>query len=242
VAAERLVAEGHRNGPRPKVEEILSRAGDEASIRYFASYLGNGSPRFYLPLDQQLFNDNFAQLVITTHDIAAREDLKRRLEERTCRQRRRRRFGAACARACCASRTARRSASRSSSGFRRGPRRIARLAAAVASVMRANPHLKEVNFDWNEMGKMIRIDIDQDRARALGISSQELAGFPQSMLTGVAVTQMREGDQLVDVVARAAATSVPASRRWPTSTSTPAAGVTCRWRNWRRSATSWKIP
>jgi len=65
-----------------KVEAILAEPEMKRSIKYFASYLGNGSPRFYLPLDQQLFNDNFAQLVITTHDLAAREDLKRRLEER----------------------------------------------------------------------------------------------------------------------------------------------------------------
>jgi multidrug efflux pump len=60
-----------------------------------------------------------------------------------------------------------------------------------------------VNFDWNDMGKSIRLDIDQDRARALGISSQELSSFLNSMLTGMSVTQMREGDQLIDVVARA---------------------------------------
>jgi multidrug efflux pump subunit AcrB len=65
-----------------KVEALLAEPEMKRSIKYFASYLGNGSPRFYLPLDQQLFNDNFAQFVITTHDIAAREDLKRRLEQR----------------------------------------------------------------------------------------------------------------------------------------------------------------
>jgi multidrug efflux pump len=69
---------------------------------------------------------------------------------------------------------------------------LRRVAEEVAAVMRANPHLKEVNFDWNEMGKVVRIDIDQDRARALGISSQELSAFLNSMLNGVAVTQMRE--------------------------------------------------
>ena len=185
-----------------KVEAILAEPEMKRSIKYFASYLGNGSPRFYLPLDQQLFNDNFAQLVITTHDLAAREDLKRRLEER---------FG---------------DVGGEWSGLRtrvlrleNGPpvgfpvvfrvsgedlEALQRLAAAVAEVMRANSHLKEVNFDWNEMGKMIRIDIDQDRARALGVSSQELSAFLHSMLTGVAVTQMRTGDQLVDVIVRAA--------------------------------------
>jgi multidrug efflux pump subunit AcrB len=184
-----------------EVERTLAEPEMSQSIKYFASYLGNGSPRFYLPLDQQLFNDSFAQFVVTTHGIEAREALKRQLEDRFA------------------------DAAGKWSGLRtrvlrleNGPpvgfpvvfrvsggnlAELRRVAAEVAIVMRANPHLKEVNFDWNEMGKAIHIDIDQDRARALGISSQELATFLDAMLTGVAVTQMREGDQLIDVVARA---------------------------------------
>ena len=185
-----------------RVEELLAEPDMARSIRHYASYVGNGSPRFYLPLDQQLFNDGFAQFVITTHDIAAREDLRRRLEQRFADE------------------------GGEWSGLRtrvlrleNGPPvgfpvvfrvsgedigELRRVAAEVAAVMRGSPHLKEVNFDWNELGKSIRVDIDQDRARALGISSQELAAFLNSMLTGIAVTQMREGDQLIDVVARAA--------------------------------------
>ncbi|HOG03647.1 MAG TPA: efflux RND transporter permease subunit, partial [Accumulibacter sp.] len=174
-----------------EVERTLAEPEMSQSIKYFASYLGNSSPRFYLPLDQQLFNDSFAQFVVTTHGIEAREALKRRLEDRFA------------------------DAAGQWSGLRtrvlrleNGPpvgfpvvfrvsgdnlAELRRVAAEVALVMRANPHLKEINFDWNEMGKAIRIDIDQDRARALGISSQELATFLDAMLTGVAVTQMREG-------------------------------------------------
>ncbi|WP_300330236.1 efflux RND transporter permease subunit [Accumulibacter sp.] len=184
-----------------KVEQLLGTAEMAKSIKYYASYLGNGSPRFYLPLDQQLFNDNFAQFVITTHDIGAREDLKRRLQERFA------------------------DSSGEWSGLRtrvlrleNGPPigfpvqfrvsgenlgELRRAAEEVAAVMRQNPHLREVNFDWNEMSKVVRLDIDQDRARALGISSQELSAFLNSMLSGMTVTQMREGDQLIDVVARA---------------------------------------
>ena len=184
-----------------KVEQLLGTAEMAKSIKYYASYLGNGSPRFYLPLDQQLFNDNFAQFVITTHNISAREDIKRRLEESFA------------------------DSSGEWSGLRtrvlrleNGPPigfpvqfrvsgenlgELRRTAEEVAAVMRENPHLREVNFDWNEMSKVVRLDIDQDRARALGISSQELSAFLNSMLSGMTVTQMREGDQLIDVVARA---------------------------------------
>jgi multidrug efflux pump subunit AcrB len=185
-----------------RVEELLAEPEMARSIRYHASYIGNGSPRFYLPLDQQLFNDGFAQFVITTHDIAAREDLRRRLEQRFADP------GGEWS-------YLRTRVLRLENGppvgfpvvFRVSGEDIGelrRVAAEVAAVMRDSPQLKEVNFDWNELGKSIRVDIDQDRARALGISSQELAAFLNSMLTGVAVTQMREGDQLIDVVARAA--------------------------------------
>jgi multidrug efflux pump len=80
---------------------------------------------------------------------------------------------------------------------------LRRAAEEVATVMRANPHLQEVSFDWNEMGKVVRIDVDQDRARARH-QLAELAAFLNSMLNGISITQMREDDQLIDVVARAA--------------------------------------
>jgi multidrug efflux pump len=113
--------------------------------------------------------------------------------------------GAACARACCASKTG------PPVGFPVVFRvsgedlgELRRAAAEVAAVMRATSTPQGSQLRLERAGKSIRIDIDQDRARALGISSQELSAFLNSMLTGVAVTQMREGDQLIDVVARAA--------------------------------------
>jgi hypothetical protein len=68
VVAERRLPESHRSAGE-KVEAMLAEPEMKQSVKYFASYLGNGSPRFYLPLDQQLFNDNFAQFVVTTHDV-----------------------------------------------------------------------------------------------------------------------------------------------------------------------------
>ena len=80
---------------------------------------------------------------------------------------------------------------------------LRKVAEQVATVMRANPHVKDVNFDWNEMGKSVRLEIDQDRARALGVSSHDLSNSVNSMLAGSAITQVRDGDYLVDVVVRA---------------------------------------
>ena len=80
---------------------------------------------------------------------------------------------------------------------------LRKAAEQVATVMRANPHVKDVNFDWNEMGKSVRLEIDQDRARALGVSSQDLSNSVNLMLAGLTITQVRDGDYLVDVVVRA---------------------------------------
>ena len=187
-----------------KLERLLLEDPElNKSVKFFADYIGNGSPRFYLPLDQQLFNDNFAQFVVTTHGIEAREDLKQRLEKL---------FAADDGEWSGLRARVLRLENGPPVGFPvqfrvSGEDRVQLRQAAeqVATVMRANPHLKDVNFDWNEMGKSVHLEIDQERARALGISTQELSSFVGALLNGVAVTQLREGDQLIDVVARAPA-------------------------------------
>ena len=189
-----------------KVEKLLLNEPEfSKSIKDFASYIGNGSPRFYLPLDQQLFNDNFAQFVVVTKDINAREELKSRLDAYFAADNADWRAGLA---------NARIRVLRLENGppvgfpiqFRVSGENLAELrkvAEQVATVMRANPHVKDVNFDWNEMGKSVRLEIDQDRARALGVSSHDLSNSVNSMLAGSAITQVRDGDYLVDVVVRA---------------------------------------
>jgi multidrug efflux pump len=78
------------------------------------------------------------------------------------------------------------------------------IANEVAAAMRANKWMRDVNFDWDEPSKVIRLTIDQERARVLGISTQELAQFLNTVLSGQAVTTYRERDKQVDVVARGA--------------------------------------
>ncbi|MBS1227042.1 MAG: acriflavin resistance protein [Proteobacteria bacterium] len=193
-----------------KVERLLhGDAQMKKSVKHFASYIGNGAPRFYLPLDQQLYNDNFAQFVIVTTDINAREDLKQRLEAYFAAESV---AGSADWQGGLANVRAR--VLRLENGppvgypvqFRVSGEDLGQLrhaAEAVATVMRANPNVHGVNFDWNEMGKTVRLEVDQDRARALGISSQDLSTSINLLLSGTTITQMREGDQLVDVVVRA---------------------------------------
>ncbi|MBI2314200.1 MAG: efflux RND transporter permease subunit [Betaproteobacteria bacterium] len=178
-----------------KFEKVL--AGDSNIVNYVA-YVGGGSPRFYLPLDQQLANLNYAQFVVMTKDIEAREAVLARLrklfEEEFPMVRGR--------------------VTRLENGppvgypvqFRVvGPDSdvLRKITAQVVEAVRAHPNTKSVNVDWNEMIKVARLQVDQDKARALGISSQQLSRSLQSLLSGRAITQYREGDKLIDVVGRA---------------------------------------
>jgi len=177
-----------------KLERILAR---EQGIESYVAYVGSGSPRFYLPLDQQLANENFAQFVVLATGPEARERLRERLIALF-----RDDFP-----------SLRASISRLENGppvgfpvqFRVSGEdvpTVRRFAAQVAEVMRANPNLSNVQYDWAEKSKVIKVDIDQDKARLLGLSSQELSTFLDTSITGLTVTRFREGDKSIEVVLR----------------------------------------
>lgn len=181
-----------------RVEAILAEPEMAKYVDHFVSYVGTGSARFYLPLDQQMANDNFAEFVVTTHGDEPREALLQRLNSRLAEQ-----FPLLRGRVL-----------RLENGppvgfpvqFRvSGPdlNSIRAIAAQVADVVRANQHTREVHLDWNEMTKSVRLEIDQDKARALGVSSQELSQYLHTVLAGLSITQFRENDRLIDVVGRA---------------------------------------
>ena len=180
-----------------RFEKVLDR---ETGIVNYASYVGSGSPRFYLPLDQQLPNANFAQFVILTQGIADRERLRARLIKR---------FDADF-------QGLRANITRLENGppvgfpvqFRVSGEdvpTVRRHAERVAEVMRENPNVSNVQFDWDEKSKAIRVEIDQDKVRLLGLSSQELSTFLNTSLNGLTVTSYRERDKLIDVVMRGSA-------------------------------------
>ena len=179
-----------------KLESVLGR---ERGIDGYVAYVGAGSPRFYLPLDQQLQQANFAQFVLVTSGTAERERLRERLIglfESDFPELRGR-------------------VSRLENGppvgfpvqFRVSGEdiaRVRRIAAEVAAVMRADPGTLDVQYDWDEPSKAIRLVVDQEKARLLGFSSQDIAAFLNNSVTGFTVTQFREGDRLIDVVLRGA--------------------------------------
>ncbi len=181
-----------------RVEAMLAEADMAKYVDHFVSYVGTGSTRFYLPLDQQMANDNFAEFVVTTHGDEPREALLQRLNARFSEQ----------------YPLLRGRVLRLENGppvgfpvqFRvSGPDlgNIRQIAAQVADVVRANQHTREVHLDWNEMTKSVRLEVDQDKARALGVSSQELSHSLNTLLAGMTMTQFRENDRLIDVVGRA---------------------------------------
>src|SRR5258705_5719650 len=81
--------------------------------------------------------------------------------------------------------------------------KVREIAQNFASLLGNTPNARNVNFDWNEPSKVVRVEVDQDRARALGISSQALSQTINAVLSGTSVTQLRDGIYLVDIVARA---------------------------------------
>ncbi len=177
-----------------KMEAFLEK---QKGVDNYVAYVGTGSPRFYLPLDQQLPQASFAQFVVLTTSIEAREalraDLVKVFEHEFPELRGR--------------------VTRLENGppvgfpvqFRvsgENVETVRKYARDVAQVMRANKNLSGVHLDWEEPSKVIRLSIDQDRARVLGVSSQDLSNFLQSSISGSRITQYREGNELIDVVLR----------------------------------------
>ncbi|MGB6196820.1 MAG: efflux RND transporter permease subunit, partial [Methyloceanibacter sp.] len=158
-----------------------------------------GSPRFWLGLNPVLPNPNFAQIVIVTKDLEARERVKARLEK---------------ALADGVLPEARTRVDRFVFGPPVGfpvqfrvigpdPMKVREIAEQVRQVMAANPKIVDPHLDWSEQVKSIRLEVDQDRARALGLTPQDVAQTLQTLLSGLTITQYREGIEHIDVVARA---------------------------------------
>ncbi len=178
-----------------RLSKVLAKDPDVAS---WSTYVGRGAIRFYLPLAVELPNDFFTQAVVIAKDVAARKRLQAHLEEVLANQ-----FPAAISRV---------------SPLGLGPpvgwpiqyrvsgpdlSQVRDIALRLASIVSSDPNATHVNYDWMDPARRVRINIDQDQARLLGLSSAALAQVLQSVVTGTTVTQLRDGIYLVDVVARA---------------------------------------
>lgn len=175
--------------------------GQRKEIDHFVDFVGAGAPRFYLPLDQQLDSSNLAQFVITAKSVRERDRLAPVLDEILRTQ-----FS-----------SLRTRISRLENGppigfpvqFRvTGPElsTVKQLAEEVASTMRSDPRTAGVQFDWDQPAeRAVRFAVDQQKARALGVSSRDVADFLQMSTVGYTLTQFRDRDRLIDVQLRAPA-------------------------------------
>ena len=201
-----------------RMEKLL---GADPNVDHWVAYTGSGSPRFYLPLDQQLESANFSQFVVITKGLDAREQALRALNARAEAE-----FPAARVRV-----------NRLENGppvgypiqFRVSggdPATLREIAYKVRDAVRNNPHTAYAHLDWDELSKRVRVEVDPSKARALGVSRQTLASALQLILTGTTITQYREGTQLIDVVLRAPSTErldLTQIDDWPVLTSNGAA-------------------
>ena len=178
-----------------RLEKALASDPD---IARFSSYVGGGAIRFYLPLDVQLDNDFMAETVVVAKDLEARDRVQARLETLFADS-----FPDVTARI---------------SRLELGPPvgwpvqyRVSapttdearQYAEQVATILRASGLVRNVNYDWAEKSKELRIVVDQDRVRQAGLSSEQLAQALNRVISGSTVTQLRDSIYLVDVVARA---------------------------------------
>ncbi|MBR1155379.1 efflux RND transporter permease subunit [Bradyrhizobium sp. JYMT SZCCT0428] len=184
-----------------KAEALLK---DDKDIATYTSYVGQGSPRFWLGLNPQLPNEAFAEIVIVSKDVDARERIKARLEKAVA--------GGDLS-------EARVRIDRFNFGppvgfpvqFRViGPdaNKVRDIAYQVRDVMRQNPNALEPQLDWNEQSPYLKLVVDQDRARALGLTPQDVSQALSMLISGAPVTTIRDGIEKVGVVARA----VPSER------------------------------
>jgi multidrug efflux pump subunit AcrB len=171
---------------------------DDKDVARWSTYVGRGAIRFYLPLNVQLPNNFFAQAVLVAKDVPARDRLKDRLEKLLANE-----FPSVVARVY---------------PLELGPpvgwpvqyritgpdiSKVREYSLELGELMAKNPQAININYDWMEPARQLRIRIDQDEVRLLGLSSQALANTLNTVISGVSITQVRDDIYLVDVVVRA---------------------------------------
>ncbi|HEU4459031.1 MAG TPA: efflux RND transporter permease subunit [Methylibium sp.] len=174
-----------------------ARLMKEPGVASVTTWVGSGTPRFYLPLDQIFPQTNVMQSIVLPKDLKTREALRQQLPAMLAEA-----FPEARGRV---------------KLLPNGPpvpypvqfrvvgaevKAVRQWADEAKAILRANPKMRGVNDNWNESIKALRLDVDQDKARALGVSSQSIAQASRTILSGTTIGQYREGDRLIDIVLR----------------------------------------
>jgi multidrug efflux pump len=170
-----------------------------AGVDNYVAYIGTGSPRYYLPLDIQLAHRGFAQFVVLSKDLTQREALRTDLLKLF--------------------ETDFPSLRASVLRLENGPpvgfpvqfrvdgndiKKIREIANQIAVIMRANPNLANVQLGWEEPSKVVKVQIDQEKARLLGVSSVDIANMLNGAMSELYITEFREGNERIDLVVRGA--------------------------------------
>ena len=177
-----------------RVEQRLAQLPGVTSV---TTWVGSGVPRFYLPIDQIFPQSNVSQLIVLPQDLATRETLRRQLPALLATE-----FPEVRGRV-----------KLLANGppvpypvqFRvigPDPAVLRGLADEVKDAVRQNQNMRGVNDNWNESVKVLRLEVDQAKARALGVTSQSIAQASKTILSGTQVGQYREGDKLIDILLR----------------------------------------
>ena len=172
----------------------------DPDVDHWSTYVGQGAVRFYLPLNVQLPNDFFAQAVVVTKGLEQRERVKAKLERALATE-----FPNVVGRVYPLELGPPVGWPLQYRVSGREPDQVRTIASRVAELVGSAPGAANVNYNWMEPGRTVRIRVDQDQARLLGLSSQELALAVNTVVSGVTATQMRSGIYLVDVLVRASA-------------------------------------
>ncbi|MCY1165288.1 MAG: efflux RND transporter permease subunit [Pseudomonadota bacterium] len=178
-------------------KRVEARLLKEEGVTSVSTWVGSGVPRFYLPLDQVFPQTNVSQMIVLPKDLKVRESLRIKLPTLLAQE-----FPEVRGRV-----------KLLPNGppvpypvqFRvvgTDPLVLRERADEVKAVMRDSPNTRGVNDNWNESVKVLRLEVDQSKARALGVTSQSIAQASRTMLSGTTVGQYREGDRLIDIVLR----------------------------------------
>lgn len=179
-------------------QSFAANLGNDPDIENYSYYVGKGAPRFVLTLEPKLPATNYAEFVVVAKTLEARDRLQQKINHLLAD-------------------TQFTNVRGHVNLIQTGPpspypvmlrvsgydhEQVRQLAQQVGDVMRANPQLKDINFDWNEKSKTMHLKVDQDKARMLGLSSQSLAQDLQTQLSGASIAEFYQQDKTVGIVFR----------------------------------------
>jgi multidrug efflux pump subunit AcrB len=185
---------------KAQMDRFEAKLAGDPDVDHWSSYVGQSAVRFILSFDPQPSNPNYGQMVIVTKSIAARERLRGKIKTWT-----REEFAGVDVYADLLALGP--PAGRPVQYRLSGPdiHKVRELAQQLAAIVGEHPRVSDLGFNWNEPARVVKVDVLQDKARQLGVTSQDIAGLLNGVVGGTSITQVRDAIYLVDVMSRAGA-------------------------------------